>query len=233
MKILEKVIPIIMLCLLIFPLSILAQEEDTPLIKTKKFRELELKRGLEQAEKLSKGVLIVRLTSNNRKIQALENLVRDHPDSKRHKKLLKKTKQKTLDLQKATIASYTNSYSFSEVYYVMDSDMKKLLEGIKKGVFLNENLEKDMTKDITGRDFFFSYVGNPSAGTNTRSLLITDSKNQLVTKPFPFSVLFANALDKILVKPDSKIIIDAVPRQQEQLANFYANAKDRLNTPEE
>ncbi|MGB0983741.1 MAG: hypothetical protein ACPG19_06850 [Saprospiraceae bacterium] len=232
MKILQKAIPIIMLCFLMLPISILGQEENTRLIKTKKFKQLELKRAVAQAKKLSEGVLIIRLTSNNRKIKALENLVRDHPDSNRHRKLLKKTKQKTLDMQKATITAYSNFYAFSDVHFIMDLDMKKILNGTKKGIFYNEYLEKDTTIDITGKDFFFSYIGNPSAGTNTRSLLITDSKNQLVPKPFPFSILFANALDKVLFKPDSKIIIDAVLRQQEALRNFYVKARGKLGKQE-
>lgn len=233
MKILQKVIPITMLCLLILPFSIFAQGEETPLIKTKKFRKLELKRALDQAEKLAEGVLVVRLTSNSRKIKALENLVRSHPDAKRHSKLLKKTKEKTLELQEKTVAAYLSYYNFSEVYFIMDFDIKKLLKGTKKGVFTNRLLQKDTTIDITGRDFFFSYVGNPSAGTNTRSLLITDSRNQLVTKPFPFSVLFANALDKILVKSDAKIIVNAVVRQQDALSNFYAKARYKSSKPVE
>ena len=77
MKILQKAIPIIMLCFLMLPISILGQEENTRLIKTKKFKQLELKRAVAQAKKLSEGVLIIRLTSNNRKIKALENEVMD------------------------------------------------------------------------------------------------------------------------------------------------------------
>jgi len=229
MKIFKKVSWIVFLFLLMCPMSVLAQEEETPLIKTKKFRELELKRGLEQAQKLSKGVLVVRLTSNSRKITALESLLRDHPEHKRYRKQLKKTKDKTLELQKETVAAYMDNYLFSDVCFIMDYDMKKLSEGVTKGLFVNELLEKDSTIDVTGRDVFFSYVGHPSANTSTRSLLITDNKNHLIPKPFPYSTLFATSLDKILIKSDAKIIEEAVKRQEEALKKFYVRATSRLN----
>lgn len=211
---------LLMLVMLGIPFFMVGQEDST---KPKSLREIEQERAIQHLEQLKEGVLVVRLQTNNRKIQTLQSMVRNNPKDKRNKKLLEKTIQEKEDLQKATVEAYQTNYNFSKVLFMPDTCAAKLLEGETKGIFLNENLEIDAAIELDAQHFYISYIGTPPVSTSSgqKSLLIADRYNQLVSPPFPRVVKLYRFIALILPSADEASEIPrAVERQQRTLEKY-------------
>lgn len=134
---------------------------------------------------LPKGVLVVRLNSNHRKMTELERLL-DSPDvnekSKiRFKKMLETTRMETrqegLDLMKA----FDGNYNFSKVLFMFDTASLLLKNGVKSGYFLNEALEVDSSLRLESNDWLLMYFRHESPV----SFILLDQNLETVERPFP------------------------------------------------
>ena len=91
---------------------------------------------------MTKKQFLVYLKTNHRKISVLQQLVKDHPKSKRYQKLLNKAIKEQTDLQEATMKAYDEEYKFSAVLFMPDTCARKLFAGKRYGIFVNETFKE-------------------------------------------------------------------------------------------
>ena len=116
---------------------------------------------------------------------------------KRSNKLITSTRE---DQQKTTQEiqeDFIENYNFSEIAFIYDTTTVHLLKkGIKKGVFLND--EQQM--DLTDKSVFFLRYGHTDRTTTTgkSAWIVTDDQLQDLQKPFPYYVAVFQSLKMIL-----------------------------------
>lgn len=201
----------VLLSLLALPLLIVAQ----PLELTKAEKK---QMALQHAENLYDGVLIVQLKTFRNKINALRKM----KPTKRNKKYLKALLKERKELGLATIAAYKANYTFSKVYFMPDTLTSKLLEGTKKGIFLNDSLEIDNTIDLGKMQHYLAYVGTPPIASSSGkiSLLIVGSDNKLVKSPFPYATRFYSFFQTLARTTEAEAMPKAVARLEKRLRKF-------------
>lgn len=140
-----------------------------------------------QINELKDGVLIVRLKSNNRKINALQESIAKNPNANPNlKSQLDAALIETKEVGEAMMEAFANEYSFSEVVFMHDTATVALRNGMRKGLFLNEKLEIIPTKSIEGRFFCLLGIGNSASGAEGFKVL--DENLELLAAPFPYFV---------------------------------------------
>jgi hypothetical protein len=207
------------------PFLAFSQKEKGLLSTIEKYQEKQrLKREVaaNHLAELEKGILIIRYKTYRKKLNALERMVQQKPKSKRFKRMLKKTKRKSIALQKATINAYTNYYTFSKIIFMPDTLADKLLTGTRKGIFVDNNLEIDETIELTGNNFYISYIGFTPISTTTgmEALLIVDNKNQLLKAPFPSATRMNILSDSADFATNAEEINKGVKDQQRNLERY-------------
>jgi len=156
-----------------------AQESDKPL-------RLQL---LEEANykiiSLKDGVLLVKLTSDRRKIATLEAQVAASPNDKRLAKKLKEAVEYRESFNQEWVSSLKDVYTFSELMFFYDYDAKQIADGVTSGIFMDETLR--VIPDLSIEDSFFLVLGE---GTTEESgldaYLIHDQNLRPLAKPFPY-----------------------------------------------
>lgn len=140
---------------------------------------------LQQLAQLQKGSLVVRLSSNHRKITELERLA-NSPDANekskaRFKKMLEQTRTETrqegLDVMKA----FANNYNFSKVLFMYDTASVQLKKGVMGGYFLNKDLEVDPSIQLENDNWLLIYFRHESPA----SFMLLDQEFEAVQHPFP------------------------------------------------
>ena len=136
-------------------------------------------------KQLSEGVLVVRLSSNNRKMKELERLA-NSPDAseknkKRFQKMLETTReegrQESLDVMK----SFDGNYNFSKVLFMYDTASLQLKNGVKSGYFLNRELKVDPSISLEYDDWLMIYFRHESPTL----FVLLDRQFEQVQRPFP------------------------------------------------
>ena len=61
-------------------------------------------------KRLNKGILIVQIATQNKKVEQLEKLIKSNPKSKRFKKMLEETTTESDALLEATLKAYTDTF---------------------------------------------------------------------------------------------------------------------------
>jgi hypothetical protein len=147
-----------------------------------------------QIVQLRGGALIVRLKSQDRKIQA-------YTKSGNHA-LVAKLESELLKFNMGLMDAFNNYYDFSAVYFIYPDDYSKVLNGNTSGFFLNNNLEKDSSIVLEQEKFFICEYGPVYAEAiedqnNARikvvtstpvqqdALVIKDTDLQQLITPFP------------------------------------------------
>jgi hypothetical protein len=169
----------IFLMLSFFPQSTFTQQGDV-------LSKAELKEAADQAiTALKDGYLLVKLTSDRRKIEELERQVTASPSNKKLAKKLANTIAHREEFNEKFKAGLKESYDFSKVLFFYDYDAKKLLAGTREGFFLNEALEVDPTIALETENFLILSEG--SAGdSGIDAYIIHDAKMTPLAKPFPY-----------------------------------------------
>jgi len=180
--------------------------------------------AVENATSLRKGVLVVQLKTFRNKIGALRKM----KPTKRNKKYLQDVIQERDTLALATIAAYKENYSYSTVYFMPDTMAKKLFSGQTSGIFVNEELEIDESIDLGKLKFFMAYVGMPpmSRSSGKISLLIVDSNNELLPKPFPYATKFYGFFQTILGTSEAEAMPKAVKLLDKRLSDYIGDADE-------
>lgn len=134
---------------------------------------------------LKDGYLLVRLTSDKRKIEELERQVLASPSDKKIAKRLAYTLAYRAEFNEKLRDGLTQYYDFSKVLYFYDYDAKKLLAGDKSGIFLNENFEVDPEIRLDTDDFLVLSEG-AAGDSGIDAYIVHDSEMNPLEKPFPY-----------------------------------------------
>ena len=170
---------------------------------------------------LEKGVLIVQIATQNKKVAQLEKMIRRDPENKRYKKMLNKTIIDSDALLDATIKAYKKHFHFSEVLFMPDTVATRLYDGERKGIFLDGIGRIDNEIKLETERFYITYVGRPSnSNTGKKSLVVVDGKGKRLGAPFPYAIPFYSFKKLIIGASDAQAIEDAVIRQNRKLKEF-------------
>jgi hypothetical protein len=165
--------------------------------------------AVEQAEQLQQGALVVRLKTKSRNISAYREAGLDE--------VADRIKEEQRIENNYIVRSFIEYFDFAPVYFIFTSYTDSLLGGVRKGIFLDQNLEivdsilmdesfflfaergpVDRKVYVDDRDLSkgFTYDSNP---TITDALVIRDSDLNQLFSPFPYYVTAPMKDDKFFV----------------------------------
>jgi len=138
---------------------------------------------------LKENGLVVVLRTRSNQLDKLELLSRDNSLTIRQQENIKARitaiKQENNLLNEALLMSFSNDYRFSDYYFIYDSSLTQLKEGVTKGIFLNNDGLVDNTIDLLTTDFYICNYTLVSASNQAEGLVIYNSKMKRVEEPFP------------------------------------------------
>jgi hypothetical protein len=147
----------------------------------------------EQAiRELKDGMLIIRLDSHRKKITALkEAIAREQPGSALRSRLEEDLKITIADKDKwnkALVDAFSNGYTFSEFLVMYDSSTFTLQEGVRSGIFLDENLEVDPDIELTEEVYYILdwEENDRQSAAGQRGLVFSDKDYRKLEPPFPY-----------------------------------------------
>ena len=147
--------------------------------------------SIQAIKELKHGVLVVIIPSYYKKIKAMEKIVRNPKTKtstkKRNKKLIQSAQEEQKRLDYKIQKGFIEKYDFSELAFIHDTATVYLIKkGIKKGVFLNDENQTD----LTDKSIFFLRYGHTDRATTTgiESWIVTDDQLHDLQKPFPYYV---------------------------------------------
>ena len=194
----RKLLLLIMMC----PLLLNAQDR-------KAAKSEELREAREMAEVVQMGGIVVRLATNARKIEGMQEVLDNGqlsaPNKHRLEERLQATITETREQQELIVRLMRENYDLGPVYFIYDSTLV-LLQGEKRsGYFLNDNLEID-PNIMRPEDFIVARMGYTDASTTARAeaMMLSDRELQPLPNPFPNAITFNNlgyAFNKLLA-PD-------------------------------
>ncbi|MES2679391.1 MAG: hypothetical protein V4635_05870 [Bacteroidota bacterium] len=149
-----------------------AQEEGRPNERDykdkKQFERFNKRRaaiGAWQINQLKEGALVVRLRTNNLLINQL---------LKEGDTILAREKQiETAGINLNTIKAYTYNYNFSKVYFIYSGSSDSLMNGVRKNIFLDTNLQVDPA--IVMNESFYLLAERDQAYNSTIGFVKEDS----------------------------------------------------------
>ena len=144
----------------------------------------------EAIQVLKNGTLVVRLSTNARKIEALEKMLTTttrEKDRQRFEKMLEKTRQDTRSHNGWLMEAFQKNYTFSKLLFMPDTAATKLKIGAKKGIFYGPDLQIDPTLTLEG-GFLVAFNGPNTSDqkTNNEGINVLDQNMQPLRAPFPF-----------------------------------------------
>ncbi len=136
---------------------------------------------------LNTGVLLVRLPSNRKKIEALEKTLDQDLTNKEYKNVLKtlnRTLKETEKLHSGIISAMESVYSFSLFGFFMDYDTRQVLEGSGKLYHADMETEFELNKAAS------AYVLSVGSTTETpiNAFLVMDLDLHILAQPFPSQI---------------------------------------------
>ena len=139
----------------------------------------------EHIQRLHEGVLLIRLQTNQNKINALESLLDsssiDTKDAEKIQKTLNKTIAETNEKNNNIVTAFDSEYAFSEYAFFFDKDSKGVFEGDIKP--LGSDLETPVEIDHT-EPLYILAVGRTQE-TSRDGYVILDGELDEVPRPFP------------------------------------------------
>ncbi|RMF03125.1 MAG: hypothetical protein D6772_02570 [Bacteroidetes bacterium] len=153
----------------------------------------------EQAiQALQSGGLIVRLSTQVRKIAALEERLADPRLSvsqrERITKMRSATQTESEAINRLLVRMMREKYHLSELYFLPDTAFSMLGEANSQTVFLNDDLELDPTIGPPQGDFLIMHIGysDPSNTARAEGFILMDSALEPIPAPFPSVIAFNN-----------------------------------------
>lgn len=151
-------------------------------------KEVEIERSKTAIANLKKGALIIRLPSNHKKLAAMRKSANAENVGEGTKErllyLIQETEEKTMRDAKLFTASFAKTYNFSPYYLMWDYSLDSLKTGIKKGYFLDENLNRNPNIELK-EDEFLTLRHGLSKNQGLESFIVTDKEFGDLEKPFP------------------------------------------------
>ncbi|MBX2874008.1 MAG: hypothetical protein KTR30_17965 [Saprospiraceae bacterium] len=143
-------------------------------------------------EQLRQNVLVVRLPSQSKKINALADLAEKTEVSTQERARAKLQWETTKAEARAEAmiiqASFSNYFDYAPVLFMYDYASPKLTKGERTGFFLDKNLEaSDAVLDQ--EPFYILDIGytDPSNSARSFAFIIKDQSYQSLSAPFPYA----------------------------------------------
>lgn len=138
---------------------------------------------------LSEGTLLIRLPTNRKKIQAIEESL-ENPDlsdksRERLNDMLEETRLETVQEQRAYAEAFESEYTFSDYAFFFDYDTPAVLEGWAP--LYAGDLETKTEIDGDQPWYILSIGRTPDSRLD--GLIILDDKLDIVPRPFPNNVI--------------------------------------------
>lgn len=178
------------LLLLLCPLLLQAQDR-------KAAKAEERRQAREVVDVIREGGIVIRLTTNARKIERMQELLDNGSltslNRQRLEARIKTTIEETQAEQEMMVELMRQEYDLGPVYFIHDTTLVLLNSGALSGYFLNNDLEVD--PEITRpEDFLIGQVGYTDAATTARAeaLMLTDREQLPLPAPFPNAITFNN-----------------------------------------
>ncbi len=195
-----------------------AQREDIVLQKERK------EFAYQSIKELKEGALVVRLKTNHRKIQLLENTLKSSSlkknQRKRHQAMLDGTIKTRDDFNKAIADIFMDSFSFCSVYLMHDTSTNSLKKGIKSGIFLDSNQVVDPSIKLIESTIFIINYKKKSSEFPFDVLRMQKLKERL-DDPFPY---YMQLRESWLNQINSPRAAQAVVQLDRKLSGFYSRA---------
>lgn len=211
---------ILLLALLGWGLSLSAQRDDIVLTKEKK------EFAFNSIKELKDGALIVRLKTNQRKIEILERTLRDPKltkhQRKRHENILKGTIRARDEFNDAIASMFLDSFSFCPIYLMYDTCSIALKKGQRSGLFLNTNKELEPSIMLEEPNVFIVNYKKRS-GEFPFDILRVRKLEEKLNEPFPYYVALRESWVNQINTPRAS---RAVVQLNRKLYNFYYRALD-------
>ncbi len=158
---------------------------------------------------LEKGALVIRLRTKHKKLVALNKSLNNKGLSKKQRKRTKKVIQTTIrerdKFNQEIVSAFYDLYDFSEFYVIHDTSSIYLKNGIKKGIFLNKQMEIDSSISISDKAYFILHEGSTNEkGIILNGLIVTTSEGDLPDRPFPNYFSIDDRLKIFLLNPAAK-----------------------------
>lgn len=177
---------------------------------------------------LKEGVLVVRLKTNQRKIEALQAVANNSKlkerQRQRHQKMLDNTIT-TRDAMNAAIANmFLDSFSFCPVYVMYDTSTKSLSNGTNQGIFLNEKLQPDASIALPADKPIFLVNYKKKSANFPFDVLIMRGLKERLEDPFPYYIpLRASWINNVNTPGAAKSVI----KLDKRLHRFYRNTIEK------
>lgn len=187
------------------------------------------------------GLVVMLRTSSNR-LEKLRILSRDKQLSEVQRRnyilRISEIEYENKIINESLINSFSEYYSFSTVYFMYDSSLTSLKNGVQKGIFVDENGEFDNSIELTAKDYYICNYTLASASRETKGLVIFDSNMERVKEPFPgVAVSGTSGLNMLfqLFTDDKKYLERKIGKDTqklyENLTGFLRRNESRFKNP--
>lgn len=155
------------------------------------------------SHQLKENGLVVVLRTRSSQLDKLGVLSRDNSLTSRQRENIKARiaaiEHENNLINKALLLGFSNDYRFSDYYFIYDSSLTQLKEGVSKGIFLNSDGVVDESIELLTSDFYICNFTLASASNQAEGLIIYNSKMKRVKEPFPsVTVSGASGLNMLL-----------------------------------
>lgn len=204
-------------------------------VLTQTFAEKEMAaKQSEAAIKAAKeGVLVLRLQSDYKKLNALRGILAQ-PDLPSRKEVTVKDRIRTIMLErdaknKMWIELMNFHFTFSDVLFTYDTTSSTSLNEMDgMYCFLNEDLDIDSTIKLNNRPYIMAYFGHTSnaTGTGLDAVLFKNADFENLNKPFPYYIkrtrftYYKNAVFNPAMA-DRRNIEKVAEKINEELTDYY------------
>jgi len=142
---------------------------------------------------LKEGVLLIRLSSERRKLEELDRrIANDKLDAKSRERLKRLKKEVIEDRDKTNqefVTAFSNEYDFSELFFFYDTASVSLKRGVQEGIFLDKDMNLAPSISLEGRPFLVLRSGSLKENTSgLEALVIMDQEFEDLARPFPYYV---------------------------------------------
>ena len=177
---------ILIALVLLLPVLMLGQRDDLNYPKEKKAYAQTSIKDLKE-----RGALVLRLRTDHRKIQLLEQTVASKDingeQRRRHQRMLDNTIERRDLFNEALRYAFEASFDFCPVYVMYDTSSNHLKKGRRSGIFLNEKCELDPSITLKEEAVFLVNIKDKSAEFPYDVLRMRRLEEKL-EDPFPYAV---------------------------------------------
>ncbi len=136
------------------------------------------------------GTLIVRLKTHENRLNSIEEVLDKASTSPSYRKRLTEKRDIIIAnrdrFNEDLVSAFSKEYTFSEVRFIFDRDVKRFQAGELEGVFLGTDLTPlSEVKPIQGAYYFFGEGSTQMSGNSREGLLVMDTKGDQLPSWFP------------------------------------------------